>query len=848
MIDRLGWTLLHFLWQGVAVAFVLYLLLLLCGRVRAVVRYLIAVGAMVVMVAVVVVTFFVVGERVATPQSVVESGFRERGPTVLPHGAPEVQVGVVESLPDGRGSDAVAARLQPLMPVFVGGWLLGVLLLALYHLGGFVAAQRLKTLRTSLPSVAVESLLGGLVQRMRLSRPVKLLASTLVQTPMVLGYFRPVILVPASILSGLSPQELQAILAHELAHIRRHDYVVNLLQAIVETVLFYHPAIWWVSQQIRREREHCCDDVATAICGDRLIYVQALASLEELRPAPSLALAATSSPLMERVRRLLNVPVPRSSSRFSLIAVVVIIVLSAMFLMPTACNQKRDNVEKLQADYETRISEYEMQLHTLDATIAAFEVELAAQKTKNHSALVIAGWESELKVMHATRTLVEAEKEQLKRQAAMGRPLSHSLNVLRHDVPFQIDGPRFAHKEFAAGDNITITAIRGTWSKLEPGNTYRISGTYTLASRDHATLAVFVTADEDTLTLGRSEPYDPQQQTLSIKKGTGTFTLLLPFKSKGHPHVSFYSSDGSSFGGVYFSSPATKMEKASKLMESGDYHAAADAYREILKDDPNNEVAELLLRLATRRIERAYQPATSQPAAPQPKAETVPQASGTDKDIHAKVEKLKFGVSQWADVVAVMGKPDKYMWGDEEKRTSQEFTEDKLPNTYTMMYPGSFRIVIVDGKLWEIRFEGEVAAYRFKDKLRVGSTLDEVLQVLAPPTETVVGEKPQSDEGGVLYKDIGGRAGYCYYARPDQGIRLFFAGNKVSALYLTATVTPSEAGAVPQASGRDKDIVAKVEQIKIGKATREDVLRVFGVPNAYHGNGSKTYTVEELPS
>ena len=103
------------------------------------------------------------------------------------------------------------------------------------------------------------------------------------QVPSVVGWLRPVILLPASALTGLSPAHLDAIIAHELAHVRRHDFAVNLLQTAAEILLFYHPACWWISRRIRAEREHCCDDIAVSLCGDRLLYATALADLEALR-------------------------------------------------------------------------------------------------------------------------------------------------------------------------------------------------------------------------------------------------------------------------------------------------------------------------------------------------------------------------------------------------------------------------------------------------------------------------------------------------------------------------------------------------------------------------------------
>src|SRR5438045_8014050 len=122
-----------------------------------------------------------------------------------------------------------------------------------------------------------------LARRLRVSRPIRVLQSAAVQVPAVIGWLRPVILLPASALTGLTPLQLDALLAHELAHVRRYDYLVNLIQSVIETLLFYHPAVWWVSQQVREEREHCCDGLAVAVCGDPHFYASALLSMERLR-------------------------------------------------------------------------------------------------------------------------------------------------------------------------------------------------------------------------------------------------------------------------------------------------------------------------------------------------------------------------------------------------------------------------------------------------------------------------------------------------------------------------------------------------------------------------------------
>ena len=121
--------------------------------------------------------------------------------------------------------------------------------------------------------------LDRLKTRIRVSRPVRLLVSSLVQAPAVVGWLRPVVLVPVGALAGLPAEQIEALLVHELAHIRRHDYLVNVLQSVVEALLFYHPAVWWVSGHIRTEREQCCDDVAVSVSGDVLTYARALAEI-----------------------------------------------------------------------------------------------------------------------------------------------------------------------------------------------------------------------------------------------------------------------------------------------------------------------------------------------------------------------------------------------------------------------------------------------------------------------------------------------------------------------------------------------------------------------------------------
>ncbi len=239
------------------------------------------------------------------------------GPSTTPIGA-----GEDESPPRARGAreDVHAAtdfgspgvglsvRVDPLLPRVVAAWAAGVLVLSARLLGGWFLVQRLARRGVVTIGGSRQEAFEALRRRMAVSRPVRLLESTSARVPMVIGWLRPIILMPAAAMMGLSTEQFVAILAHELAHVRRLDYLVNLVQSVAETLLFYHPAVWWLGRRIREEREHCCDDEAVAACGDGLAYARALAAMEELRGQPRrVAPSAAGKPLLARIRRLLGV-------------------------------------------------------------------------------------------------------------------------------------------------------------------------------------------------------------------------------------------------------------------------------------------------------------------------------------------------------------------------------------------------------------------------------------------------------------------------------------------------------------------------------------------------------------
>jgi beta-lactamase regulating signal transducer with metallopeptidase domain len=345
-VEALGWTLLHFVWQGALVALALSIFLFLARKASPQVRYLAGCGALCLMCLAAISTFvwYFGASRVGTAGSpavaradsatlsavspsgllppartttavlrtnaretteapiVANSARVEEPPTASQ--VPVVSIAFLKSLPEAAAR--WGQRLEPWLPGIVALWALGVAFLSLRLLVGWRAVRRLRATAQEIPDDLWHSRFSRLKERLGVLYPVRLVCSASAGVPMVIGWLKPAVILPAGLITGLSGEQLEAILAHELIHIRRHDYLVNLLQNVVETIFFYHPAVAWVSGRIRVEREHCCDDAALVACGGVLDYARALAALAELRRSPALGVAATGGSLVERIRRLGN--------------------------------------------------------------------------------------------------------------------------------------------------------------------------------------------------------------------------------------------------------------------------------------------------------------------------------------------------------------------------------------------------------------------------------------------------------------------------------------------------------------------------------------------------------------
>ena len=381
--QALGWTLLHFTWQGAVLGLSYAVFLRLPGGGSAARRYQAGVLALVAMLACAVLTF--------THQ------YQPRSPAPGP-GATGV---VADAGGPGAASPAPSAALTPpatgdvptrllpparvlapYLPQVVFAWLACVLLLGVRLTGSLLYVQQLRTSRTRLLAPEWQTKINRLARQLAVSRPVRLLESARVNVPVTIGCLKPIILLPAGLASGLSPEHLEAILVHELAHIARRDYLVNLFQSVLEILFFFHPAVWWVSAHVRREREYCCDDVAIRAGQDPLCYLEALTALETRGGGHALSLAFTGprTSLLERVARLLGRPAPQPVVSYPLLLVAWVALGLALF---AACTR----MEPLTpvpgarpapgAAYDSLATEYAA-YDRLDDSIAVREQEKAA--------------------------------------------------------------------------------------------------------------------------------------------------------------------------------------------------------------------------------------------------------------------------------------------------------------------------------------------------------------------------------------------------------------------------------------------------------------------------------------
>ncbi len=315
-IQAIAWTLIHFCWQAAAVAVLYRLISMAFARKTSQTRYVLAVSALLLMLACACATFaWELRSGAAASSALATSGSADQ--SAIPTG----------EFPRTMMPGFAAAQTQVYSPSLAnmllwidGFWIMGVVVLSLRSIGGWWLITRLRTSASIQAPAAVRASFQRLSAAMGLRRPVLLRVSSAISGPMTVGALRALVLLPITAATSLSPEELEVVLAHELAHIRRADFLWNLMQTFAETLFFFHPAVWWISGHIRHERELCCDDLALRFCPNPVVYAHALYRLEEQRTRQwrfAMALDGHQSPqtLRMRISRILGEPVTNMNSR-----------------------------------------------------------------------------------------------------------------------------------------------------------------------------------------------------------------------------------------------------------------------------------------------------------------------------------------------------------------------------------------------------------------------------------------------------------------------------------------------------------------------------------------------------
>jgi beta-lactamase regulating signal transducer with metallopeptidase domain len=311
MIARtLGWTLIHSTWEIAVIGLLFLLLTLVLRRSSSKARYAVALCAMAMCLVLPASTFILLKQSEPNPHQPISQSMDKGLLVAQAKGATPTSVGPALNLAPAMAREAeaesVSKRIEPMLPKVVLVWLVGLLAMCVRLAGGLYSLHRLK--RTASPELddKWKELTESVASRIGLKRSVSILFSDRIESPAVIGFLKSVVLFPVNALARLSPGQVEALIAHEVAHIRRHDMLVNLFQSLIETVLFYHPAVWWISSVVRSEREHCCDDLAIQATGDRAVYAKALVCLEEMRLSPRMAMAANRGSLVVRIRRIVE--------------------------------------------------------------------------------------------------------------------------------------------------------------------------------------------------------------------------------------------------------------------------------------------------------------------------------------------------------------------------------------------------------------------------------------------------------------------------------------------------------------------------------------------------------------
>ena len=320
IISALGWTILHSFWQGLMLVIIYFAISKFVKSSD--IKYRLGIGIMITQCALSICTFMYIGD------------FRSNNHIIIKKAL--YYLSAYESSQNKMSLiDSIQFYLSSNLNLIVQIWLLGIAIFFIKLIFDVWAVNRLKTNGLKPIDNQTFKKFNELISTLKITKKIEIFESNQTSSPIVIGNLKPFILLPIGLTAGLTINELEAILAHELAHIKRYDFFVNILQSIIEIVFFFNPTIWWVSSQVRQEREHCCDDFSVSITGDKMLLVNALAHVEAFRINQPLVMAFGKKrmTLLHRIRRILGVSTKENRSIESVIAIILVSIILGSFII-----------------------------------------------------------------------------------------------------------------------------------------------------------------------------------------------------------------------------------------------------------------------------------------------------------------------------------------------------------------------------------------------------------------------------------------------------------------------------------------------------------------------------------
>ncbi len=436
--DALGWTLFHSLWQGALIAFALYIFLMIFRKTRANIKYFVSLSALISIFVIAVITFIY--------QLTVDKPVTDGAEISLYHLGPILSVPTTPVAADNSSGFTVAgifAAIQSQMPLLLLGWLLGVFIAAIKLTGGyFYMKRKIGKALTNCPET-LKGLLPKLTGQLDLRKVVRICEVPFLKTPAIFGHLKPVILIPIGLVSHLSPQQVEMVILHEIAHIKRNDFLANIIQSVLEVIFFFNPAVWWISREIRQERENCCDDLIIQAQGQPVQYIKTLAAVNHFNTSGFKLLpgffGSGRGQLLKRMQRLVGKGTSSYSPQMYKIVALLLLLLSFLYFGWVHKNQStRDQNKVADVSAKTLYSRFNLLAPESSNVILQVEADTLKKEKIRVQEAKIKAQEARIKALEAKIEAMEA-KENAREAARNDWTSEHFREGLREQLDMTLD-------------------------------------------------------------------------------------------------------------------------------------------------------------------------------------------------------------------------------------------------------------------------------------------------------------------------------------------------------------------------------------------------------------------------